>query len=46
VDQILQVQVVDVTTGQSRAVAIQFQGGMTTTQLDEARGRNREMTVD
>lgn len=46
VDQILKVRVVDVESGVSRAVDIQFQGGMTSGQVREARGRNEKMTVD
>jgi molecular chaperone DnaK (HSP70) len=46
VDQILKVKVVDLQSGASRAVDIQFQGGMTGLQVQQARGRNREMTVD
>ncbi len=46
VDQILRVQVVDVQTGVSREVDIRFQGGMTAEQVDSARHRNRQMTVD
>ncbi len=46
VDQILQVEVVDVQSGVSRALDIRFQGGMTSDQVDAARSRNREMIVD
>ena len=46
IDQILNVQVVDVESGVSRQVDIRFQGGMTTQQVDEARSRNRGMSVD
>jgi molecular chaperone DnaK len=46
VDQILKVQVVDVESGVSRAVDIRFQGGMTPEQVQLARSRNRDMTVD
>ena len=46
VDQILKVQVVDVESGVSRAVYIQFQGGMTPEGVRQAYGRNRKMTVD
>lgn len=46
VDQILKVQVVDVESGVSRAVDIRFLGGMTTEQVQQARGRNRGMIVD
>lgn len=46
VDQILKVEVVDVESGVSRALDIRFQGGMSNDQVQRARGRNREMTVD
>jgi molecular chaperone DnaK (HSP70) len=46
VDQILKVMVVDVESGVSRQVDIRFKGGMTANQVQNARGRNRKMTVD
>ena len=46
VDQILKVSVVDVETSALRALDIPFQGGLSADKLDEARSRNREMTVD
>jgi molecular chaperone DnaK (HSP70) len=46
VDQILRVQVVDVESGVKREVDIHFRGGMSSEQVQRARGRNREMSVD
>ena len=46
VDQILKVEVVDVESGVSRALDIRFQGGLQPHEVDAARMRNRQMTVD
>jgi molecular chaperone DnaK len=46
IDQILQVQVIDVETGVSRAVRIRFQGGLTQDELGAARERARGIHVD
>jgi molecular chaperone DnaK len=46
VDQILQVDVIDVETGHSRHVSIQFTGGLSTSALSAARSRNARMAIE